>query len=260
MALTPEQWIIGILLSLIVGISKTALPGVGILVVPLMAMIFGGRLSVGATLPLLIFGDIIAVRWYHHHARWENLKGLIPWVMLGILVGTGVLWYTGTQGGRIDWLNIIIGGLVLVMLGIGLARQRWGDTLVPPSKVGAASTGILAGFATSVSNAAGPIMSIYMTSMLGMSKNEFIGTTAWYFLIFNLTKLPIYWFLSLVLPAKPMVNSTTLLFNLAMLPVIIVGAFIGKWLLPRIRQSNFTNIVMILAGAAALKLIIDQLH
>ncbi|MCL4507328.1 MAG: sulfite exporter TauE/SafE family protein [Chloroflexi bacterium] len=136
-------------------------------------------------------------------------------------------------------------------------RSRWGDKLVPSSKAALVSTGTLAGFSTAVSNAAGPIMSIYLTGM-GLPKNEFMGTSAWYFFIFNLTKLPIYAFLSLVLPAKPMVSSATLVFDLAMLPVIIIGAFIGKWLLPRIPQGMFNGVVLLLAGAGAIKLILDQ--
>jgi uncharacterized protein len=259
MTLSPEQWITGIIVALIVGVSKTGLPGIGILITPLMAVVFGGRLSVGATLPLLIFGDIFAVMWYRQHARWDHLHGLIPWALTGIAIGAGLLWYTGTQGSTVDWLNIIIGVLVLLMLAVSLARQQWGDKLVSPSKVALASTGTLAGFSTTVSNAAGPIMSIYLTGV-GLAKNEFMGTTAWYFFIFNLTKLPIYALLSLALPSKPMVNSSTLIFDVAMLPVIVIGTFAGKWLLPRIRQEIFNNVVLVLAGATAIKLIIDQIH
>ena len=105
---------IGILAALMVGITKTGIPGIGILVVPLMALVFGGRLSVGATLPLLIFGDIFAVLWYRRHARWDNLRSLFPWVITGILVGVGLLWHTAIQGSRVDWLNVAIGAIVLV--------------------------------------------------------------------------------------------------------------------------------------------------
>ena len=260
MTLTPEQWIVGIIAALTVGVTKTGIPGIGILIVPLMAIVFGGRLSVGATLPLLIFGDIFAVTWYHQHARWDNLRGLLPWVGIGMAIGVGLLWYTGTHGSRVDWLNVIIGVLVLLMMAVSFARRYWGDKLVPSSSVGLVSTGVMAGFSTTVSNAAGPVMSIYLSGMVRLSKNEFMGTSAWYFFIFNLTKLPLYAFLTLVLPANPMVNATTLLFDLAMLPVIIIGAFLGKWLLPRISQSLFDNVVLVLAGVAALKLIIDQIH
>jgi uncharacterized membrane protein YfcA len=258
MTLTPEQWMIGIVAALVVGVSKTGLPGVGILVVPLMAAVFGGRLGVGATLPLLIFGDIFAVLWYRHHARWDKLGALIPWVLIGIFVGAALLWYTGAQGGSVDWLNIIIGVLVLFMLGLSLARSKLGDKIVPSSKLGLISTGTMAGFSTTVSNAAGPIMSIYLTGM-GLPKEQFMGTTAWYFFIFNLTKLPIYAFLSLVLPSKPMVNTSTIIFDLAMFPVIVIAAFAGKWLLPRISQGVFNTLVLVLAGGAAIKLILDQI-
>lgn len=258
MTLTLEQWMLGILAALMVGITKTGIPGIGILVVPLMAIVFGGRLSVGATLPLLIFGDIFAVLWYRQHARWDNLRSLFPWVITGIVIGLGLLWYTGINSSRVDWLNVIIGVIVLGMMSLSLARRYWGDRLVPSSSVGLVSTGVLAGFATMVSNSAGPIMSIYLSGMMRLSKNEFMGTSAWYFFIFNLTKLPLYAFLTLILPSQPMVNGATLLFDLLMLPVILIGAFVGKWLLPRISESLFDNVVLILAGAAALKLILDQ--
>jgi uncharacterized protein len=257
MTLTPEQWIIGILAALVVGFSKTGLPGIGILVVPLMAVIFGGRLGVGATLPLLIFGDVFAVLWYRQHARWDTLRGLIPWVLTGIVIGAFFLWITGQQSGP-DILNIVIGVLVLVMLALNLARLRWGDKLVPTSRAGVVTTGVAAGFSTTVSNAAGPIMSIYLTGA-GLPKNAFMGTTAWYFFIFNLTKVPVYILLSLVLPGKPMVSSDTIIFDLLMLPVIIAGAFIGKWLFHRIPQAVFNTLVLVLAGASAIKLILDQI-
>jgi uncharacterized membrane protein YfcA len=259
MTFTPEQWIFGIVAALVVGLSKTGMPGIGILVVPLMAFVFGGRLSVGATLPLLICGDIFAVLWYRQHARWDKLMELIPWVLIGIGTGTALLWYTGVQGSQTDWLNVIIGVLVIAMLALNLARMKWGDRLVPTSRAGIGGTGVLAGFSTTASNAAGPIMSIYLTGM-NFSKHEFMGTTAWYFFIFNLTKLPIYLFLSLVLPSKPMVSNETILFDLAMVPVIVFSAFIGKLLLPHISQRVFNSLVLVLAGAAAVKLILDQIH
>ena len=102
-------------------------------------------------------------------------------------------------------------------------------------------------------------MAIYLQGT-GLLKHQMIGTNGWYFFIFNVAKLPIYAFLTLILPTSPMANVTTLFFDLLMLPMIIIGAFVGKWLLPRISESLFDNVVMILAGAAAIKLIVDQIH
>lgn len=59
MNLTPEQWAMGAAAGTLIGFSKTGMPGVGILVVPMLAHAFGGRASVGLMLPMLIFGDVL---------------------------------------------------------------------------------------------------------------------------------------------------------------------------------------------------------
>ena len=70
------QWILGGVAALFVGISKTGVPGAGILVVPLLAAVFGGRPTVGIMLPMLIFADCFAVAWYKRHAQWDKLAKL----------------------------------------------------------------------------------------------------------------------------------------------------------------------------------------
>ncbi|MGC8784795.1 MAG: sulfite exporter TauE/SafE family protein [Armatimonadota bacterium] len=252
-----ETWQIalGSVAAFLIGVSKTGVPGIGILVVPLLAAAFGGRASVGTMLPMLIVGDIFAVRWYRQHTQWKRLLELIPWVAVGMVLGALVLWRLGEAKGGKDLLEPLIGALVLVMLAIHLLRQRWGDRLTPHSPVTVASTGTAAGFATTVSNAAGPIMGIYMTS-LGLPKEQFMGTSAWYYFAVNLSKLPLFIALSLINPARPIVTAHSLLFNVAVIPVIVVGVYLGRWLLPRIPQKLFDSVVLVLAAIAAVKLMI----
>jgi uncharacterized membrane protein YfcA len=254
MPFTPEQLIIGAAAALLIGFSKTGVPGVGILVVPLMALVFPGRASVGTTLLLLIVGDLFAVRWYSKFTRWDKLWQLMPYVVVGMIAGTAALFLIGENADGKDNMNVVIGVLVLVMLVIYLARLKWGDKLRPTSKAGLVTTGASAGFATTVSNAAGPIMTIYMTS-LGLPKHEFMGTTAWYYLIFNVAKIPLYLLLIAIAPDKPMFTSQGLLFDLLMLPVIVVGVYLGKWMLPRVPQTVFNVVALSLAAVSALRLI-----
>ncbi|MCC6730668.1 MAG: sulfite exporter TauE/SafE family protein [Chthonomonadales bacterium] len=253
MNLTPEQWAMGAAAGTLIGFSKTGMPGVGILVVPMLAHAFGGRASVGLMLPMLIFGDVFAVAWYRHHARWDRIGRLLPWVAVGMGAGAWLLYVLGEQHAHKDQMNVIIGWLVLAMLGVHLARLRWGEQLTPHSRVGAAAVGTGAGFTTTASNAAGPIMALYMQSM-GFRKQEFMGTTAWYFLIVNVAKLPVFYLLSLATPDRPLITGASLLVDLAMLPVIVAGALTGKWFLPRVRQSAFDGLVLVLSGIAALQL------
>jgi uncharacterized protein len=256
MHLEPWQWALGAAAALFVGISKTGVPGIGILVVPLLAATFGGRPSIGVMLPMLIMGDIFAVLWYNRHVQWDKLIGLLPWVVVGLGIGTVLLQQTGKMSGTKDLIGVMMGILVLIMLALTLLQRFLGDKLTPKSGVGMAGTGISASFSTMVSNAAGPIMQIYLAAHK-LPKEQFMGTIAWYFFTINLSKLPVYIILSRMNPGNPIVTVHSMLFNLSVFPVIVVGVYIGKWLLPRMTQKTFDTAVLGLAGLGAGKLIFD---
>lgn len=248
------QWLCVAGAALLVGVSKTGVPGIGILVVPILGWAFGGRLGSGVMLPLLIMGDIFAVAWYRRHAQWDKLVILLPWVVVGMAFGTAALWITGnaehSKDAAKDITDVVIGSLVLVMLIIHLLRNKLGEKMTPTSPAGVATTGVAAGFATTVSNAAGPVMQMYMTAQK-LPKQQFMGTIAWYFLIINCSKFPIYWAMSSLIPSKPMVTTESLWLNLAAFPVVLVGVYIGKWILPRISQRSFESIVILLTALGA---------
>ena len=237
------------------GISKTGVPGLGILVVPLLAVVFGGWSSVGIMLPMLIVGDVFAVLWYRRHAHWDKLLRLFPWVVVGLAVGALTMWKLGQVKSSKDILNPIIGSLVLIMLALHLLQGRLGERITPKSGIGMAGTGVTAGFATTVSNAAGPVMQIYLAAHK-LRKDEFMGTLAWYFLIVNLSKVPVYAAISFMNPKNPMMTGQSLIYDLIAVPVIIVGVFVGKWMLPRISQRLFTDLVLALAAISAVRLIV----
>ncbi|HEY3397178.1 MAG TPA: sulfite exporter TauE/SafE family protein [Armatimonadota bacterium] len=248
MDLTLWQWVLGGTAALLVGISKTGIPGVGILVVTLLAQAFGGWNSVGVMLPMLILGDVFAVAWYKRHAQWDKLVRLLPWVLVGVGGGAVALRFFGQNAGTKALLNPVIGGLVLLMLAMHLLGDRWGEHLTPRSRGGAVATGVAAGFATTVSNAAGPIMTIYLAAQQ-MPKEQFMGTLAWYFFLINLTKVPIY-------TAQGLFTGPSLLLDLYTAPIIILGVFVGRWLLPRFSENAFHATILILAAVGALRLLI----
>ena len=249
------QWMLGALSALLVGISKTGVPGVGTPVVPILAAAFGGRQSIGIMLPLLIMGDVFAVGWYRRHAQWDKLVGLLPWVVVGLAVGAAALQLTGKLEGAGDVLGRVIGWLVLGMLALYLLQGRLGDKLTPTSPIGVAGTGVLAGFSTMVSNAAGPVMTIYLTAHR-LPKNQFMGTIAWYFFIINAAKMPVYIVLTAMNPTNPIVTVQSITLNALLFPAILAGAFIGKWLLPKIPQKAFEGVLIFLAAVAAIKLVV----
>lgn len=75
------------LAALLVGVSKTALSGVGALSVALFATVLPAKESTGALLPLLLLGDVLAVSAYREHTDWPALLRLLPSVAVGVLLG-----------------------------------------------------------------------------------------------------------------------------------------------------------------------------
>ena len=230
--------------ALMVGFSKTGMPGGAIPAVALMAEAFRDdtKLSVVALLPMLILGDLFAVAYYRRHAQWDRLWKLVPFVALGMIPGYFVLRLSNS-----DSLRTVIGVIIIVLLLIEVARKHLGWDKMPDRWWFVGTTGGLAGFGTTVGNAAGPVMSIYLVSSY-LDKYEFLGTAAWFFFFVNLSKLPVFYSLNMITPA-------TLMFDLIIAPAVVVGALVGVTVLKRIPQAVFNSLVLALAGIAALRMI-----
>ena len=239
------SWVVCGVSAFLIGLSKTGLPGVGILSVLLTAFVIPARASTGLVLPMLIVGDIFAVSYYHRHAVWRHLMMLLPFAVVGVITGYFCMGLVND-----NQLSRIIGGIVLALLCVnGLwTRIASEQSVVPSSWWFAGVLGFLAGVTTMMANAAGPIMIIYLLAMR-LPKEEFVGTGAWYFLIVNCFKVPFSWKLGLI-------TLESLKFNLILCPVVVLGALAGMALFKRIPQKYFKVVVESLAAIAALKLLI----
>jgi len=238
------QAVILFLAAVIVGVSKTGIPGLGILSMAMVALVIPAKESTGMILPLLIAGDVCSVAYYRHHASWGHILRLAPWAMIGVLAGFFAL-------GRLDNAHIrpLMGVIVLFLALCNLALMRRPDLRdrISRSQSLAVVIGMLAGFTTMVANAAGPIMIIYLLAM-GLPKNVFLGTSAWYFLSLNLFKVPFSAGLGLI-------TLSSLGLNAMLLPGILLGAWLGLHMARRIPEKSFAVIAQALTIAAALKLL-----
>ncbi len=245
---TTFQWTALCFCALMTGISKTALPGIGILVVPVMANAFSDNvlLSTGLVLPMLAAADIFAVAYYHHHAQWKYILRVMPWAIAGIILAS-VLIKCGAINNGI--MKPLIGIIVLAILAVRWLWQRKEQHNLPNSKIFAAVMGLMAGITTQTANAAGPIMVIYLLAM-GLEKQGFIGTSAWYFLILNWFKIPFFFW-------EGRITASSVLPDLLVLPSIGLGAWLGIILLKNIPQRWFNIILQLLAAAAAVKLLVS---
>lgn len=234
----------GAMAALLVGLSKTGVPGVSIPAILMMTEAFAGneKLSVGAILPILLVGDVFAVAYYRQHTQWDRLLSLLPYVVLGMVPGVYVLLTVDHQE-----FKLVLGILVIALMAVEGGRQRFGWTEVPHQWWFVMLMGLAAGFGTVVGNAAGPVMSIYLISR-GMFKSEFMGTWAWFFMIVNLSKAPLFGGMGMITPE-------TLWFDLVLVPFVVLGALIGKRLFLLIPQKIFDPLVLALALIAAMRMV-----
>jgi uncharacterized protein len=279
---SPSGWCLLVLAAIIIGVSKTGFPGVGILAIPLVAMVIPARASTGLLLPMLVVGDIMAVAFYRRHAVWKYLVKLMPYAIIGILIGYVLLGLVNPQSSPPPnsqpasatsladsvppiespkpqpiigdkQLKPIIGAVILTLLILNWWRNRRlaksGEINVPQNWWFPLVMGILAGIITMMANAAGPIIIIYLLAMR-LPKHAFIGTGAWYFLILNTFKIPFSYHLHLITP-------DSLLFNLKLAPIIVAGGFAGFYLVKFVPEKIFTLIAQLLTAAAAVQLIVS---
>ena len=243
----PGRFALAALAGLLVGVAKTGIPGFGILAVPLMVLAVGdARHSAAWLLPLLCLADLFAIAAYRRHAHARRLFGLLPWVLGGIALGAVTLAAPERS------LRVLVAAIVIVMIALRWLRGRRPSAAetAPPSDAPApdrwwqaAGYGVSAGFATTVANAAGPVMNLYLLARR-LPKQEFVATGAWFFFVVNLVKVPIY-------AGHGLIGRRSLLFDLALAPAVVAGALLGRAVLQRMPQAIFDKLVMVLTVCAA---------
>jgi uncharacterized membrane protein YfcA len=244
-ALHPWQWALGAICAMFVGVAKTGMPGFGISAIPLMELAVGGEgASIGWLLPILCVADVFAIAYYRRQVYARRLFDLAPWVLLGGAAGVLAL-----RLGK-EVLRPMIGAIVLVMLAVHVIRRRHPDRPVPTDWHHGARYGVVAGFATLVANAAGPVMSLYLLSKR-LTKEELIAGGAWFFFLVNLAKLPIYGGMGLI-------DRRSLLFDACMIPAVALGALLGRTIVRRLERGTFEKAVLVLAAASALLLFLPH--
>lgn len=244
----PLLWVCAVLGALMVGISKAGITGLSILSVALFTHVFpSSKQASGLVLPLLIFGDFVAVLSYRTHTQWRYLWKLMPWTAAGVVLGYFTLGHISDKTTR-----VMIGVIIVSLCVLGYWRRYLTvgtpETAAPTHWSLAAAIGIIAGFITLVANAAGPLMAIYLVAMR-LPKMQFVGTAAVFFMVLNLFKVPFMVNLGLI-------TVQSFKFNLMLAPAVLLGAFAGRWLLIRINQQLFEKLVLGFSAIAGALLIV----
>jgi uncharacterized protein len=233
--LTPGFLVLFFIVALVLGMAKAGLSGLGLAIIPVMALIFGAKESTGVILPMLITADIMAVIYYSRNAVWKHILRILPWVAFGIIVAliTGNL--INNNQFRIVMISVV---WIMLILMVFNDMRKEDNAHLPENKIFGASMGFAGGFATMIGNSAGPVFTLYFLAMK-LPKKEFIGTSAWLYLIMNTGKLP--------LQALVWKNITlsSLMLDLIAVPVIAFGIFLGIHIVKLFPEKAYRYFVII---------------
>lgn len=167
----------------------------------------------------------------------------MPWMVIGVLLG---VWLGNDISEEIfkKLMAIIIIGSVVTLF----YSENRKSSKIPTSRIFSSSAGLLAGFTTMIGNLAGPIANIYFLA-IRLPKNEFIGTAAWLFFIINIFKLPFHFFV------WKTVSVETLVLNSVLVPVLLLGFFIGVSLVKLISNLHYRRFILAVTAIGALILL-----
>ncbi|MEI6096759.1 MAG: sulfite exporter TauE/SafE family protein [Alphaproteobacteria bacterium] len=225
-----EFWGIAVIAAVLTGISKGGVPIVGALTVPLLALVISPVAAAGLMLPVYVVSD-----WFGLYAyRKEFDKRVLLIACVAMTLGVGLGWATAHLIPE-NWVTVLVGMISvafalnqLLRKSVIVAPQRakWGSGLFWCS---------IAGFTSFVSHTGGPPYQVW-TLPLGLKKAVFAGTSTIAFAYINAVKLVPYFFLG-------QINLTSLEVALKLAPVAAVAVFAGVWVVKRLPEKLFFQIV-----------------
>jgi uncharacterized protein len=244
--LTGMEIVILCLAALLIGVSKAGFGGgTGIIVGPILALLFPAKESVGLMLPLLVACDIFAL--YPYWRKWDlrNVQVLVPGALVGILCAYPLLQKMSDEG-----LKQAIGGLAVGFAILQIYRD-WilkTDQRLEPRFWHGTLFGLGTGFVSTLSHVGGTLTTMYLLPQK-LDSERFVGTTTAVYFLVNAAKVPAYIYLD-------MFNEEILMRDLQLLPVVFVGTFLGVYLNRHVPAQWFTRVVLVMVLVTGIKLLI----
>ena len=229
-----------------IGLAKGGLAGVGMIAMPLMAMVFPPVEAGAILMPLLIVQDALSV-WAFRHS-WN--KTIIMWMMPGAIIG-------GAAAAGFAYLMptaviVALLGLISIIFGLWrlwLSYHKLPDKPLSPHEWPGTLFGFLSGFTSQIAHAGAPPFQMWVVPKR-LPHVEFVGTSAVLFALVNWVKVPAFISLSAF-------TRESLIFALLFLPLTTAFTFCGIWLVKRIKGDLFYTFVNVMLVAVGIKLVWD---
>ncbi len=232
----------------IVGLSKGGLAGIGVMAVPVLALVLPPVQAAAILLPILCLTDLVATwNWWGTWSR-RTLIQMLP----GALIGIGIGWLTAAAVSDAVVL-LIVGVIALAFVGrwAWQTSRRRAPPPRPESAAPASFWGSLAGYTSFVAHAGGPPFQVY-TLPLGLDPRILTGTSVAFFAIVNYVKLIPY-------AALGEFDTQNLGAAALLAPVAVAFTFVGAWIIRRMRAEVFYPVTYALTALVGIKLVWDGL-
>jgi uncharacterized membrane protein YfcA len=245
MITSPLFYLTAVPAVVLMGLSKGGFSGLGLLSLPLMALVASPVQVAAIMLPILMVQDVVSVWSFRRDWDVRNLAILLPSSALGILAG-----YLLAAKVSDAAVALAIGVISIAFAVRRIIVERGGPP--PPARAGllaGAFWGVVIGFTSMVAHGGGPPFQIYVMPQR-LPRDVFVGTGALLFALVNWIKVPPYMALGQFTPGN--LATAAVLF-----PVAILSTFAGVLLVRRVNPARFYTIVYGLLVLVGGKLVFD---
>ena len=246
MVTDPLFYVAAIPAVILLGLAKGGFSGLGLLSLPLMALVISPVQAAAITLPILMVQDVVSVWAYRHSWDRRNLQIMLPGAVVGII--TGYLMAARVSDAAV---TLAVG---VISVAFAVRRMILERSATPPKATKADVArgtfwGWVTGFTSMIAHAGGPPFQIFVMPQR-LQHNVFVGTGALFFALVNWIKVPPY----IALGQFTVGNLTT---SGALFPVAIGSTWAGVWLVRRVSGQRFYTLVYILLVLVGIKLTVD---
>lgn len=218
---------------LLTGISKGGFGGaLGVVGVPLMALVISPVQAAAIMLPVLCMMDLVGVRAYL--GKWDvaNLKIIVPGALIGIVLGTVTFGFFSE-----NIIRMSVGVITVAFVLNNLRQVHAGDGPSDQSRTSGTFWSSVSGFTSFLAHSGGPPIMMYLMPQR-LEKIVFVGTINAFFFLTNAFKVVAY-------ASLGQFSTQNLTTSLVLAPVVPLGVWLGLLLQQKVNKVWFYRIVQI---------------
>lgn len=244
----PTFYLLAIPAVILLGLAKGGFAGVGAIALPLLALRISPVQAAAILLPVLVVQDAVGVWAFRKNWDREVLTLMIPSAMVGIVAA-----YFLAAKVSATVVLAVLGAISVVFACYRLWISRGGRVPVSsdaPRALGAV-LGFASGFTSQVAHAGQPPFQMWVLPK-GLSPPVLVGTTAIFFAVINLFKIPAY-------VALGQFTHENLMAAAVLAPLAIASTLLGVWLVRRVNAERFITIIYVLMIVVGMELLFKAL-